>query len=78
ITAPFIANSAGWVFTEMGRQPFVVAPHPAPSGIDGVFLYTAAAISPSVSAGEMLFSLISLTLVYGVLMVIELKLIIKY
>ncbi len=21
ITAPFIANSAGWVFTEMGRQP---------------------------------------------------------
>lgn len=22
--APFLANSAGWVFTEMGRQPWVV------------------------------------------------------
>ncbi|MCT1920678.1 cytochrome ubiquinol oxidase subunit I [Brevibacterium luteolum] len=78
IAAPFIANSAGWVFTEMGRQPFVVAPNPDPSGIDGVFLYTAAAISPSVSAAEMLFSLIALTLIYGVLMVFELKLIMAY
>ncbi|MGW9826330.1 cytochrome bd ubiquinol oxidase subunit I [Brevibacterium pityocampae] len=78
ITAPFIANSAGWIFTEMGRQPFVVAPNPDPSGIDGVFLYTAAAISPSVTPGELLFSLVSLTLVYGVLMVFELGLIIKY
>ena len=25
---PFLANSAGWVFTEMGRQPWVVAPNP--------------------------------------------------
>nr|WP_272902168.1 cytochrome ubiquinol oxidase subunit I [Brevibacterium daeguense] len=78
ITAPFIANSAGWIFTEMGRQPFVVAPNPDPSGVDGVFLYTAAAISPSVGAGSLLFSLISLTLVYGGLMVVELMLIIKY
>ncbi|GAA2106444.1 cytochrome ubiquinol oxidase subunit I [Brevibacterium salitolerans] len=78
IAAPFIANSAGWIFTEMGRQPFVVAPNPDASGIDGVFLYTAAAVSPSVSPGELLFSLISLTLVYGVLMVFELRLIIRY
>ena len=28
ILAPFGANSAGWIFTEMGRQPFVVAPNP--------------------------------------------------
>ncbi|MYM20780.1 cytochrome ubiquinol oxidase subunit I [Brevibacterium sp. 5221] len=78
ITAPFIANSAGWVFTEMGRQPFVVAPNPDASGIDGVYLYTAAASSPSVSAGEMLFSLITLTLLYGVLMVFELLLLIRF
>lgn len=25
---PFLANSAGWVFTEMGRQPWVVHPNP--------------------------------------------------
>jgi cytochrome d ubiquinol oxidase subunit I len=78
ILSPFAANSAGWIFTEMGRQPFVVAPNPTPGGIDGVFMFTAAAVSPGVDAGSMLFSLITLTLVYGVLMVFELKLLIKY
>ena len=28
IPAPFLANSFGWIFTEMGRQPWVVAPNP--------------------------------------------------
>ncbi|BBZ28427.1 cytochrome ubiquinol oxidase subunit I [Mycolicibacterium madagascariense] len=28
LPTPFLANSAGWVFTEMGRQPWVVAPNP--------------------------------------------------
>ena len=28
IPTPFLANSAGWVFTEMGRQPWIVAPNP--------------------------------------------------
>jgi cytochrome bd ubiquinol oxidase subunit I len=28
IPIPFLANSAGWVFTEMGRQPWIVAPNP--------------------------------------------------
>ena len=78
ILAPFVANSAGWVFTEMGRQPFSVVPNPNPSGVDGVFLFTAASVSPGVSAGEMLFSLITLTLVYGALLVVEVRLIITY
>lgn len=78
IAAPFIANSAGWIFTEMGRQPFVVAPNPDHTGIDGVFLYTAAAVSPTVGPIALLTSLVALTLVYGVLMVFELKLIMQY
>ncbi|WGW13336.1 cytochrome ubiquinol oxidase subunit I [Saxibacter everestensis] len=78
IAAPFIANSAGWIFTEMGRQPFVVAPNPDPSGVDGVFMFTAAAVSPGVSFAEVLVSLIVLTLVYGLLMVVELKLLTRY
>ena len=78
ILAPFAANSAGWIFTEMGRQPFVVAPNPNPSGVDGVFMFTAAAVSPGVTAGELLFSLISLGLVYGALMVVEVRLLVKY
>src|SRR5690606_32402151 len=78
IVAPFAANIAGWIFTEMGRQPFVVAPNPDSTGIDGVFMYTAAAVSPGVTAAEMLFSVITLTLVYGVLLIVELYLLVKY
>ncbi|MFD5277432.1 cytochrome ubiquinol oxidase subunit I [Pseudarthrobacter sp. NPDC058362] len=78
ILAPFGANAAGWIFTEMGRQPFVVAPNPDPNGIDQVFMFTAAAVSPRVSAGELLGSLITLTVVYAVLLVVEVKLLVKF
>ncbi len=78
IAAPFGANIAGWVFTEMGRQPFVVAPNPTPGGVDGVFMFTASAVSPGISGWEVVFSLISLGLVYGVLLVIEARLIVKF
>lgn len=78
ILAPFAANAAGWIFTEMGRQPFVVAPNPNPSGVDGVYMFTAAAVSPGVTAGELLFSVITLTLVYAALMVVEVVLLVKY
>jgi cytochrome d ubiquinol oxidase subunit I len=76
IVAPFIANSAGWIFTEMGRQPFVVAPNP--TGVDGVYMFTAAAVSPGVTAGELLFSLISFLVVYGVMLGFELRLLVRY
>ena len=78
IVAPFAANIAGWIFTELGRQPFVVAPNPDATGVDGVFMYTAAAVSPGVTAGELLFSVITLSAVYGVMLVIELYLMVKY
>ncbi|CAN5396291.1 cytochrome ubiquinol oxidase subunit I [soil metagenome] len=78
IAAPFAANIAGWVFTEMGRQPFVVAPNPTPGGVDGVFMFTAAAVSPGVSGEEVIFSLVSLGLIYGALLVVELRLLVKY
>lgn len=76
ILAPFGANAAGWIFTEMGRQPFVVAPNP--EGNPAILMFTAAAVSPGVTGGEVLFSLISLGLVYGVLMVVEIYLLAKY
>jgi cytochrome d ubiquinol oxidase subunit I len=57
---PFVASSAGWVFTEMGRQPWVVF------GL----LKTEFANSPSVGITEILISLIGFTLLYGVLAVI--------
>ncbi|MHA7144165.1 cytochrome ubiquinol oxidase subunit I [Arthrobacter sp. TmT3-37] len=78
ILAPFGANSAGWIFTEMGRQPFVVAPNPDPSGIDSVFMFTAAAVSPGVSLAELIASLVVLTSVYAVLLVVEVRLLVTY
>jgi cytochrome bd ubiquinol oxidase subunit I len=78
IATPFLANSFGWIFTEMGRQPFVVVPNPNPSGVDGVWMYTAQAVSRGVSAGEMLTSVIVLTLLYGALAVVEGFLLVRY
>ena len=78
ILAPFAASAAGWVFTEMGRQPFVVAPNPTPGGIDGVFMFTASAVSPGVEPWEMIVSLVALTLVYLALLVVEVGLLWKY
>ena len=78
ILAPFGANSAGWIFTEMGRQPFVVAPNPSLSGIDQVFMFTAAAVSPGVSRAELLFSLAAFVLVYLALLIVEVRLLFKY
>ncbi|MEV6548867.1 cytochrome ubiquinol oxidase subunit I [Streptomyces sp. NPDC051597] len=65
---PLIANSWGWIFTEMGRQPWVVY---------GV-LRTRDAVSPGVSQGEVLTSMIVFTLLYAVLAVIEVRLLVKY
>jgi cytochrome bd ubiquinol oxidase subunit I len=68
LALPFIGNSAGWIFTEMGRQPWSVY---------GV-LKTASSVSPGVGATSMLISLIALTTLYAVLMVIETGLLVRY
>lgn len=57
IALPFIANSFGWLMTEMGRQPWVVF---------GV-MKTEDAVSPNVTVGEVLFSLISFSSLYAIL-----------
>ncbi|WP_121389055.1 cytochrome ubiquinol oxidase subunit I [Actinokineospora cianjurensis] len=75
IATPFLANSFGWIFTEMGRQPFVVVPNP--SGVDGVWMFTARGVS-GLTTGEVWTSLITLTLVYGALAVVEVFLIARY
>jgi len=75
IATPFLANTFGWIFTEMGRQPWVVAPNP--SGLDAVRLFTAEGVSGSVSAATLLTSVIVFTLLYGVLAFIEVGLIVR-
>lgn len=68
ISLPYIANSTGWILTEVGRQPWIVF------GL----LKTQDAVSTSVSAGEVLFSLVAFTLLYGALMVVDIYLLKKY
>jgi cytochrome d ubiquinol oxidase subunit I len=68
IALPYIANSTGWIFTEIARQPWIVF------GLQR----TEDAISPNVSVGMLLTSLIAYTLIYGALMVIDVYLLGKY
>jgi cytochrome bd ubiquinol oxidase subunit I len=75
IPTPFLANSAGWVFTEMGRQPWVVVPNP--TGDQLVRLTVQQGVSDH-AAGMVLFSLIVFTLLYGVLAVIWFYLMRRY
>ena len=65
---PLFANSFGWIFTETGRQPWVVFS----------LLKTADGVSPTVGAGQVLTSLLVFTALYGALAVIEVKLMLKY
>ena len=78
IPTPFLASSFGWIFTEMGRQPWVVAPNPNPSGVDGVWMLTARGVSTSVSGGTVVISLVAFTALYGILAVVWFRLMRKY
>lgn len=71
IAAPILmvlGNSAGWIFTEMGRQPWVVF------GLMNV----SQGVSPGVSVTEAWISIVSLTLLYGVLAVVEVGLLLRF
>jgi cytochrome bd ubiquinol oxidase subunit I len=75
IPTPFLANSAGWVFTEMGRQPWIVVPNP--TGDQQVRLTVGQGVSDHVPA-MVVTSLVTYTLVYAVLAVIWFFLLKRY
>jgi cytochrome d ubiquinol oxidase subunit I len=68
LVLPYVANTAGWIFTEIGRAPWIVF---------GV-MKIESAVSPNVTAGEVFFSLVAFTLLYGALMVADIYLLNKY
>jgi len=68
LPAPFLANFAGWIFTEMGRQPWIVAPNP--TGDATIRLTTATAVSPYTDVASVAVSLVVFTLLYGALAVV--------
>jgi cytochrome d ubiquinol oxidase subunit I len=66
VVAPFLANSVGWIFTEIGRQPWVVY------GL----LKTSRAVT-LIAPGYVATSLIGFTAVYTLLAVVEIGLMIR-
>ena len=68
IPLPYLANSFGWIFTEMGRQPWVVYSQ----------MLTSDGVSPLVGPGLVWTSMIVLSLLYAVLAIVEVGLIVRY
>jgi cytochrome d ubiquinol oxidase subunit I len=64
---PLLAALVGWIFTEMGRQPWIVF------GL----MKTEDGVSPNVTGLTVAISLLAFTLVYGTLAVVEFRLIKK-
>jgi cytochrome d ubiquinol oxidase subunit I len=58
LVLPYVANTSGWIFTEIGRAPWIVFG----------MMKLEDAVSPTVGAGEVLFTLVGFTLLYAVLM----------
>ncbi len=68
IALPYLANTFGWLITEIGRQPWIVV------GLQK----TADAVSNVMPASYVLLTLIGFTLIYLVLAIIDVKLLVKY
>ena len=65
---PLLSNTVGWIFTETGRQPWLVF------GL----LPTSAGVSPGTTVAEVLTSMTVFTLLYGALAVVEVRLMLTY
>jgi len=68
IPLPFLANTAGWVYTEVGRQPWIV------QGLQR----TADGVTISVPTWQIATGLIAFITVYAILIVIEIWLMRRY
>ena len=66
--SPFLANTAGWLITELGRAPWTVY---------GLFTI-AQSVSPSVTAGQLLFSNIVYFCLFTTLAIILIGLIVRF
>jgi cytochrome d ubiquinol oxidase subunit I len=65
---PLLANTFGWIFTELGRQPWTVFG----------MLRTADSVSPEVGVGSVVISLAVFTVLYGVLAAVEGYLMVRF
>jgi cytochrome bd ubiquinol oxidase subunit I len=68
VVLPFLMNTAGWLLTESGRQPWIV---------QGIML-TKNGISPTVSTTWLWISVLAFVALYGTLGTVDLLLMLKY
>jgi cytochrome bd ubiquinol oxidase subunit I len=68
VILPFLINTAGWLLTESGRQPWIV---------QGIML-TKNGLSPSVSTTDLWISVIVFVLIYATLGTVDLILMLRY
>jgi cytochrome bd ubiquinol oxidase subunit I len=68
VVLPFLMNTAGWLLTESGRQPWIV---------QGIML-TKNGISPTVSTAWIAISLVGFILLYAILGTVDLILMLRY
>jgi len=68
VVLPFLMNTAGWLLTESGRQPWIV---------QGIML-TKNGLSPSVSTTWLVISLTVFVVLYGTLGTVDLLLMLRY
>lgn len=68
ILLPYLANTTGWLLTEVGRVPWVVY---------GLMTLNQA-VSPTITSSLVITSLLGFTLVYGVLMACDIYLLAKF
>lgn len=67
IFLPIIASTTGWIMTEVGRQPWTVFG----------YMTTENSVSPSVTGGEVLFSLITFSTIYLILLCVLIYLFVR-
>jgi cytochrome d ubiquinol oxidase subunit I len=68
IALPYVANTTGWMLTELGRQPWIVYGYQT----------IEEAVSPNVGVAELLVSLVLFIIIYGVLIFVDAYLLRKY
>ncbi len=68
IALPYIANTSGWVMTEIGRQPWIVY------GLER----TMQGVSNTVTSADVATSLIGFTLIFGLIAAADIYLLVRY
>ena len=68
LALPYLANTFGWILTEVGRYPWIVHK----------LMRLEQGISPTVPAGYVLLSVLGYVLIYGLLLAAEVYLLVKF